>query len=281
MASAQTPSRREIELGFLAGLGRAVGGAVVFSLPVLMTMEMWSLGASLDRWRLLALVAGLIPLLIGLSRFIGFEETTCWRDDIRDALVCFAVGVVTSAVALSLFGLIEPRMSFDEIMGAIVIESVPASLGAVVAQGQFGQADESDERHAREAGYWAELLFMAAGAIYLCFSVAPTEEVDLISAAMTPFHAIVLVLVSLAAMHSVVYVLQYAGQEPVEPEGAGFWSLFARYTVVGYALSLLVCFALMWTFGRFDDLGLEAALRLCVTLGFPAAVGAAFARLIV
>lgn len=280
-AAPTAPSRRDVEIGFLVGLGRAVGGAVVFSLPVLMTMEMWSLGASMDRVRLAALVLLLLPLLVGLCRFVGFERTTCWSDDMRDAFVAFAIGFVTSAIVLSLFGLIAPGMSFDEVMGAIVIETVPASLGAALAQGQFGQQDEEDERNARKGGYGAELLFMAAGALFLSFSVAPTEEVDLIAAEMTPFHAVTLALVSIAALHAVVYALQFSGQEPLDPEGAPAWSVFARYTLVGYALSLIVCLVVMWAFGRFDDLGLEAALRLIVVLGFPASVGAAFARLIV
>lgn len=281
MSHAPSASRRDIELGSLVGLGRAVGGAVVFSLPVLMTMEMWSLGAGMERERLAILVALFVPLLIGLSHFIGFEKTARWRDDVRDAFVAFAVGFATSAVALSLFGLIEPKMSFDEILGAIVIETVPASLGAAVAQGQFGRSDQNDRSDGRQAGYGAELLFMAAGALFLSFSVAPTEEVDLIAAEMRPVHALTLALVSIVAMHTVVYSLQFTGQEPVEPKGAGFWSVFARYTLVGYAIALLVCFSLMWTFGRFDEAGPAAAVSLCVVLGFPASVGAAFARLIV
>ena len=278
-SSALTP--RQIERRFLLGLGRAAGGAVVFSLPVLMTMEMWSLGAGMDRLKLLALVAALLPLLVALSHFIGFEETDGWLDDLRDGLVAFAVGFVTSAVILSLFGLIEPRMSFDEIMGAIVIETVPASIGAAVAQGQFGQPDETDDAHDRAAGYWGELVFMATGALFLSFSVAPTEEVDLIAAEMTPFHMLLLALTSIAALHVVVYMLRFSGQESADPEGAPGWSVFLRYTLAGYAVALLVCAGLMWAFGRFDDLGAVAAVRLLVVLGFPAAIGAAFARLIV
>ncbi|MFD1331717.1 TIGR02587 family membrane protein [Methylopila musalis] len=279
--SSTTMSAREIEGRFLLGLGRAAGGAVVFSLPVLMTMEMWSLGAGMDRVRLFALVAALLPLLVALSHFIGFEETDGWLDDVRDGLVAFAVGMVTSAVILALFGLIEPRMSFDEIMGAVVIEAVPASIGAAVAQGQFGQPDEADDRHARAAGYWGELVFMATGALFLSFSVAPTEEVDLIAAEMSPVHMLLLALVSIMALHLVVYMLRFSGQETADPAGAPGWSVFLRYTLAGYAVALLVCAGLMWAFGRFDDLGFVAAVRLLVVLGFPAAIGAAFARLIV
>ena len=41
-------------------LGRAFGGALLFNVPLLMTMEMWAQGVIMDRWRLLTfIVAGL------------------------------------------------------------------------------------------------------------------------------------------------------------------------------------------------------------------------------
>jgi putative integral membrane protein (TIGR02587 family) len=281
MPPAAANRRREIEHGFLIDLGRAAGGSVIFVIPVLMTMEMWSLGASLERGRLAILFAAVFPLLVGLSHYVGFEETETWVDDVRDALVAIAVGFVTSACVLTLFGIVEPSLSFDEILGAIVIQTVPASFGAVIAQGQLGQSDDADERHSRDAGYGGDLLFMATGAVFLSFNVAPTEEVDLISASMTPYHAIALVLVSLAAMHAIVYLVRFEGQSARRPEAHGFWSLFLRYTLAGYATALVVSAVMLWAFGRLDDLGGAAALRLVVTLGFPAAIGAAFARLII
>ena len=280
MASISAARRREIERGFLVDLGRAAGGAIVFVLPVLMTMEMWQLGASLERWRLAALLIGVLPLLVGLSHFVGFEETETWVDDVRDALVAIAVGFVTSAIVLTLFGILEPSLSFDEMLGAVVIQTVPASFGAVLAQGQFGQTDGQDQRHTAKAGYLGDLLFIATGAVFLSFNVAPTEEVDLIAASMSPFHAIALLATSLVAMHAIVYSVGFEGQPPRGP-GHGFLSVFVRYTLPGYAIALIACALMLWAFGRVGDLGLAAALKLLVTLGFPASIGAAFARLIV
>jgi putative integral membrane protein (TIGR02587 family) len=281
VTASESASRREIERGFLIGIGRAAGGAVVFALPVLMTMEMWQLGATIERWRLAVMILALLPLLVGLCRFVGFEETHRWSDDVRDALVAFAVGFLSSIVVLTLFGLIDDRMSFDEALGAVVIETVPASIGAALAQGQFGERDAEDDRRSAEAGYTGELVFMAAGALFLSFSVAPTEEVVLIAASMAPLHAIILALVSIGAMHAVVYVVQFSGQEPIGPEARGGAQAFLRFTVVGYAIALAVVASLLWTLGRLDGQGFDAGLRLVVVLGFPAAIGAAFARLIV
>ena len=76
---------------------RAFGGALIFALPMLMTMEMWDLGghAGAAAARPPARVA--LPLLVGVAHFIGFEATFGWREDVRDA--CIALGSGCSASA--------------------------------------------------------------------------------------------------------------------------------------------------------------------------------------
>jgi len=62
--------------------------------------------------------------------------------------------------------------------------------------------------------------------------------------------------------------------------GVSLWSEFLRLTVVAYALALLVSLYVLWTFGRADGLPFGELLIETVVLGFPAALGAASARLI-
>ena len=66
----------DTSLDYARDLTRAVGGALLFALPLLMTMEMWALGFSMERERLIlfvllglgaALVAGLFALASSLS----------------------------------------------------------------------------------------------------------------------------------------------------------------------------------------------------------------------
>jgi uncharacterized membrane protein len=57
-------------------------------------------------------------------------------------------------------------------------------------------------------------------------------------------------------------------------------SEFLRLTVVAYALALLLCLYVLWSFGRSDGLVIGELLMQTVVLGFPAAIGAAAARLI-
>ena len=87
---------------FLVGIARGVAGALLFSIPMLMTMEMWFLGFYMDRERLLLLLLLNIPLLVGLSHRIGFERTTTWRESARDAMIAYGMGVASSALILLL-----------------------------------------------------------------------------------------------------------------------------------------------------------------------------------
>jgi putative integral membrane protein (TIGR02587 family) len=274
---------------FLVGLARAFGGAVFFSIPLLMTMEMWWLGFYMDRARLAILLAVMIPLLIALDHYVGFKHTTSWTEDFVDGMVAYGVGIVASAVALLLFNELNAELPLREWVGKIALQSVPASFGAVLAGsllGGGGNVDDEDggpdseAERVEEASYGAELLFMTAGALFLGFSVSPTEEMILIAYSMTPWHALALALATLALMHGFVYALEFQGA-PSVAAGTPGWSLFLRFTVVGYAIAILVSSYVLWTFGRFESAALGMHITQTLVLAFPSALGAAAARLII
>lgn len=264
----------------LVDLGRAAAGALIFALPMLMTMEMWSLGFTIDRLRLLLLLALTLPLLVGLAHFIGFEATFGWREDIRDALVALVVGALASAGILALFGVIEPGMPLDEIVGKVALQTVPASIGALLAASQLAGEEGSDERKGEQpTGYAGELFFMAVGALFLSLNVAPTEEMVQIAYRIAPWQELLLALISLLGMHGFVYAVDFRGQEP-RPEEAGFWLLFLRFSVVGYAIVLIISWYVLWSFGRLEGISLVEALSTTIVLSFPGAIGAAGARIL-
>ncbi|MDI6028249.1 TIGR02587 family membrane protein [Corticibacterium sp. UT-5YL-CI-8] len=261
----------------LKDFGRAAGGALVFSLPILMTMEMWALGFYIDRARLLLLVVLALPLLVILSRHIGFEQTQRWRDDILDALVALGVGLAVSTAILLLFEVLGPAMSLDEIIGKIALQAIPASIGALLAKSQFAMQD--DDADAKEDTYAGEMFLMAVGALFLGFNVAPTEEMVLISYQMTEWHTLAMVLLSLLVMHGFVFAVGFAGGTEIGPD-TPWWSELLRLTIPGYLIALLISVYLLWTFGRMDGASLQQMITAAVVLGFPASVGAAAARLI-
>lgn len=262
---------------FIIGLGRGIGGALLFALPMQMTMEMWELGFSMDRWRLVLLMVLVLPLLVGIAHKVGFEETFGWKEDLRDAFIAYGLGMVTSTLTLLLFRLLEPGMPSSEILGKIAIQTVPASIGALLGRSQLGSTHEDGDND--DESYLGELLLMTVGALFLNLNMAPTEEMILISYKMTAWHAVTVVALSLVLMHGFVYAVSFKGGHEIEP-GTPQWHAFVRFTLPGYVIALLISLYALWTFGRLDDVGAMPAVMAMIVLAFPGAIGAAAARLI-
>ncbi len=268
----------DAERKYAIGLARAFGGALLFSLPMLMTMEMWRLSLSMDSLRLALLLAATLPLLIGLAYYLGFEAAVDLRDAVLDAFVAIAVGALLAATILVVFGVLGTDNTPREWIGRVGTQSVVASIGALLAQSQLGSSDTEDQQR-REGGDFAEYFFMAAGALFLSTNVAPTEEVELIAHMMSDWHSVALVLISIGVMHAFVYTVDFKGQH-VRAERVTFLSEFTRFTVVGYLIAAAISAFICWCIGRFDGLAFGEMLRITIVLSFPAAVGAAAARLV-
>ncbi|MFD0986440.1 TIGR02587 family membrane protein [Methyloligella solikamskensis] len=261
---------------FVVGLGRAFAGALIFSVPMLMTMEMWWLGFTIEPFRLALLLFLMVPMLTGLSRLGGFRNNAHVIDDVADSLVAIAVAAVSAVIVLALFNLITPEMPVREVVGKVAIQMFPAAIGAILAQNQLG-GGVRDKMAAVESSYWGELLILAVGALFLSLNIAPTEEVERIAYQMTVWHVVAIIVLSIVLLHAIVYMVDFTG---TEIRAASFLSVFVGYTVVGYAVVALVNLYLLWTFGRTDGLSLHEVMSLVAVISFPGAIGAAFARLI-
>ncbi len=65
--------------------------------------------------------------------------------------------------------------------------------------------------------YLGELFLMAVGALFLSLNVAPTEEMIVIAYKMTHWHALVLMMLSIALMHGFVYAVSFEGGHELSP----------------------------------------------------------------
>jgi len=261
-------------MDYLSDLGRAFGGALLFSLPLLMTMEMWALGVSAAPARRLAFLVAALPVLYGLAHYAGFSARRGLVNNSLDTLVALAVGFTTSTALLAMFNVLDDS-SLTSAVGQISLQAVPAALGALVARRQLsGDEEEGDED---EASYPGELFLMLAGALYFAMNLAPTEEMRLIAYLTTPSGALGLLVLSLALLHVIVFEAGFAGQEEKESP----LRAFLDFTLPGYALCLAASFAMLWVFGAVDGHGASAVMANVVVLAFPAALGAAAARLLV
>ena len=266
--------------GYFLAISRAYGGALFFALPLLLTMEMWWLGFYMDWFRLGLLMVVLFVVLVSLAREFRWHGERSWGHAVRQATTAYAVALTLSGVILGLLGVLRPPLFDAEMIGKVGVQMVPAGIGAVVGAGQFApEQPEPPEARRQRANYLTELYFMFAGALYLAISVAPTEEMILIAYKMSYWHAVGLALISLLVMHGLVYAIDFRRRHVV-PASTPQWALFMRFSLVGYALSLLVCAYILWTFGRLDDTGLGPILVVLIVLAFPASLGAAAARLI-
>ena len=273
--------RSSEERSYLLGLARGFGAAIIFSIPMLMTMEMWWLGFYMDRLRLAIAALLMLPLLIALSFFAGLRPNARAAPDRprrghglrhrpgrrRRGALPHARGQLHQA----------PR----EIIGKVVLLGLAASFGSMLGRRELGsRAGKRDEAKRKQSSGWlGQMVLMVAGALYLSLTVAPTVEMVKIPYKMTPWHALAMVVVSLALMHAFVYTLRFKGSAQA-PEGTPWWSLFLRYTVPGYVIATGVAAYLLWTFGRFGSFDPYWILMYSVALGFPASVGAAAGRLI-
>ncbi|HZW16878.1 MAG TPA: TIGR02587 family membrane protein [Brevundimonas sp.] len=268
---------RRREIAYARDLARAFGGALLFSLPLLMTMEMWWLGFILEPARLAVFLLVALPLLLGLAFYAGFSKRHRGLGHAAlDTLVALAVGFLTAAAVLALFGVLETDAPPRKIAGQLVLQAVAGAMGALLAGRQLsaGKDETGDED---QATYPGELFLMVAGALFLALNMAPTEEMILIGYRMSPLHVAALVVVSILLMHAIVYKVGFAGQEEHDRP----LTAFVHFTLAGYGLVLLTSLYVLWVFGRTDGNGLAETVDAMVVLSFPGSLGAAAARLLV
>jgi putative integral membrane protein (TIGR02587 family) len=258
------------------GIGRAIGGALIFGLPMMMTMEMWEVGFYIEPMRLVTLILLSLPLWVGVSSIVGFEETKTVGDDILDVLVAYAIGFATSAVVLFALGIITSANGPGETFSMLLLQSVPASLGALLARSLIN----GDKEKKFDPDYHHELIISITGSLFLAFNLAPTEEMILLSYKMQYWHMCALLLLTLAMMQ--MFTLS---NPDVQAESLRYWKihwqLFVRFTSTGYVLAFAVSLFMLWVFGRADGESPGNLINTAVVLSFPAGIGAAAARLIV
>lgn len=260
------------------GIGRAIGGAIIFSLPMMMTMEMWWLGFYSSPLRLISLIVLSLPLFYGISTMVGFRESKTFFDNVVDVLVAYFLTFIATGVALTVFGVITFDIHFKNIFSMLLLQAVPGSLGALLARNVVGQSSAKPEKVRRN--YRDELTILATGALFLAFNLAPTEEMVLVSYMMTTWHTLALLILTLFVMHAFAVASANATVSELI-----HWSIhrkiFIRITSIGYLIAFAISIFMLWVFESADENNFHNMIKTAVVLGFPAGVGAAASRLII
>lgn len=270
---------------------RAASGGFIFAVPLLYTMEMWEIGVTAALWQLLLFLGVALAMNLGLahSRSGGFKEETDWFATIEQAVDTIAVGIIGGGLVLLVLNQIEITDPPASVLGRVLAQAVPLSIGAALASAIFGPRgnrtrDDDEEDTAKKApSAWGAFLTDAGatslGAIFLAFSIAPTDEVSLLAVELTPKHQIALIGLSLLLSYMIVFVSGFSSRSQKQP---GPFQLPITETAFSYSLALVVAFGALLLFDRVE-LNDPAAhiLALVIVLGLPASVGGAAGRLAV
>ena len=267
---------------FWKGAARAVGGAVLFSLPLLMTMEMWWLAFYMSRLRFALLVFFGFLLMVGLARAVGFKtQKTEWHEAVIDAGVAYLIGAVVGGIVLFAFGVLNPSAPWREMVPAIGLQAIPAGMGAAFARAQVGGDRTNDDKEDAQ-GFGGSFLHSVsmtfAGAVLFSLNLAPTEEMILIWFKSSPTRGVLLILLTLALVQGLVHALKRRETDRGAPP---LFQDFLSYTLGVYLIAVAVSFYVLWTFGRFEGEALHMVVGHTIVLGFPAAIGGAAAREVV
>ena len=261
--------------------GRGVAGGLLFSLPLLYTMEVWHAGFAMPPHRQLAYVLLAMVLLFGYNRYSGLHADTTWTEIAIDSVEELGIGLVLSAIVLLLIGRITAEQDTSEIIGRIVVEAVTVAIGVSVGTAQLGADAGDEEPRAADRGggsLGAQLTLALCGAVLFAANIAPTEEIVMIGTEMGGLHLAALGLATMVLAALVLYFSDFHGARRWARAEGGF--AMVRGTVVTYAVGLVASAGILWLFGRFDGMGAVAIVGQTVALGVASTLGASAGRLL-
>ena len=264
---------------------RGVAGGLLFSLPLLYTMEVWWAGFTSHPLRLAAYVAATFTLLLGYNYFAGLRRDSGFSEVVIDSVEEMGLGLLVALLVLWLLGRVTAGMPLEEAAGKVVIEAMTVAVGVSVGTAQLGGGDgEGGEdkgvsgARSAAAGFGGQLVVALCGAVLFAANVAPTEEIVMIAVEITAWRVTGLALLSLSLGALILYYSEFAGSKK--------HVRFDRHhdvlvgTVVTYAVALAVSAAVLYFFGRFEGQALAACVAQTVVLGVAATLGASAGRLL-
>jgi putative integral membrane protein (TIGR02587 family) len=264
--------------------GRGIAGGLMFSMPLLYTMEMWWSGFTLPPERLLVGVFVTLGLLLGYNRFSGLRADASWLEIAIDSVEEFGLAVLLAVGALAALGRIGPDTPFEELAGKVIVEALVVAIGVSVGTAQLGderarnkEGMTGDQQGDAPATFGEQVVIALCGAVLFAANVAPTDEILMLGVELPPASLLLLVVVSLVLG---LLILQYSGfARSSRVRGETTIDVFGG-VVVTYAVALLASAMLLWFFGRFDGMSPLASLGQLVVLAGPAMLGASAGRLL-
>lgn len=269
--------------------GRGIAGGLLFSFPLLYTMEVWWAGFIASALQLILVILFTYLLLLGYNRYAGMHPEATWKDVLVDSVEELGLGFLLALAMLLMLRRIDlDSMSAIEIMGRVIIEAMVMSIGISIGTAQLGvqespesgAAQETKElKKQRQSGLGSLAVLGLCGAIVVGGNVAPTEEVLVIGLEARPAHILAMALFSVAMCTLILY---YANSQDSDNKSyrVNFYTI-AGQTSICYLIALAASALLLWFFGRLDGVSSWTGFAQCVALGVLSALGSSAGRLLI
>lgn len=274
---------------------RGIVGGLLFSLPLLYTMEVWWAGYTMHPIRLLLYVLATFTLLLGYNRYGGLRCDASPTEIAIDSVEEMGIGIAIATVVLWLLGQLTFDLPISEVVGKIATESMTVAIGVSVGTAQLGGEEKSSDTGMENEPSQAQshsgpflalegsdisgqLAIATCGAVLFAANVAPTEEIFIIATQSNSFKLIGMALISMLLGTLILFYSNFTGAQSFS-KSRGIKTVFGG-AVITYAIALVVSAAILWVFGRFDDTSAIVCLSETVVLGVAATLGASAGRLL-
>lgn len=276
---------------------RGIIGGLLFSFPLLYTMEVWFAAYMTKPWNLILLVVVTFLLLLGYNRYAGMHPGTAWKNVVIDSFEEMGIGLILSFFILLMLNRIQlSDDSLEEIMGKVIIEAMIVSIGVSIGTAQLGssasekngqsgekenesKSEEEKIGEERRSSRIALVVLALCGSIVVGGSVAPTEEILLIAIQASPVHILIIALLSILISMVVNYFSNFRGTNKAHPMPSAYEIAFD--TCLSYSTALVASAFILWFFGGFANHSLNIILSQCTVLGLISSLGASAGRLLI
>ncbi len=267
----------------LSEYARAMAGGLLFSIPLLYTMELWQTGATMAPGPLLGYMGATFLLLLGYNAYAGLRRSHTLLDVMAESVEEMGLGMVVAALALWLMGRINASSGIREAVGIVVIASMMVAIGVSVGKAQLGsrqgQQDQGSRREEDTPRFLGQFVLSLCGAVFVASNVAPTQEIVIVGTQAAPGQILLIMLLSILIGGGVLYWADFHGHQRWVRQASGPDDAAAGIVIM-YTAALLVSALMLWFFGRLTQLPLHRAIAEVVVLGLPASLGSSAGRLL-
>lgn len=274
---------------------RGVSGGFLFGIPLLYTMEVWWVGSYSEPPRMLVAIAATLVVVFLLNRIEGFRKSDCVRlsDTVMDSIETLAIGIICTTCVLILLQEITLSTPLGEALGKLIFESVPFSIGVALSRSFLsGDREESpDDQHSPPSrgrtkidrvslnATLKDVGVTLIGTIVIAFNIAPTDEIPMLAAGISPPWLLVMIAASLLISYGIVFEAGFVNQAKRRQQ-QGIFQRPISETIAAYLVSLTAAMLMLCFFQQltFED-PWSTWLSYTIILGLPATVGGAAGRL--